>query len=231
MARVPALVLAIALGVPGAVAQQRMAAGTAHSSPPAGRGGLAPGVHHSTTRIFVGNGFGHRPFRRNWGGGYYGWPYFADYGYGYGYDSEPYDYPSSPAPHSQASPQPAPPVPESKEPLPSPVLLELHGEQWVQVNSFAPPSGQATSVAPQNPKPAVLPPAVLVFRDGHTEEVSSYSIIGPVIYTKADYWASGNWTRKIQIADLDLPATCKQNQARGVNFELPSSPDEVMIRP
>ena len=52
-----------------------------------------------------------------------------------------------------------------------------------------------------------------------------------MIYTKGDYWSSGNWTRKIQIADLDLPATLKQNQDRGVKFELPSGPDEVMIRP
>jgi len=36
---------------------------------------------------------------------------------------------------------------------------------------------------------------------------------------------------EIQIADLDLPATLKQNQDRGVRFELPSGPDEVMIRP
>jgi hypothetical protein len=61
--------------------------------------------------------------------------------------------------------------------------------------------------------------------------LSSYSIIGTLIYTKGDYWSSGNWTRKIQIADLDLPATLKQNQDRGVKFELPSGPDEVMIRP
>jgi hypothetical protein len=107
----------------------------------------------------------------------------------------------------------------------------LHGDQWVQVNRFAPASEETQQLSAGNPKPNALPPAVLVFRDGHTEEVSSYSIIGTVIYTKSDYWASGNWTRKIQIADLDLPATRKQNQERGVKFELPSSPDEVMIRP
>jgi hypothetical protein len=118
------------------------------------------------------------------------------------------------------------------EPVPDPVLLELRGNQWVKVESFT--SGQAA--APVNvPSPQVAvqqsAPAVLVYRDGHSEELSSYSIIGPLIYTKGDYWSSGNWTRKIQIADLDLPATLKQNQDRGVKFELPSGPDEVMIRP
>ena len=74
-------------------------------------------------------------------------------------------------------------------------------------------------------------PAVLIYRDGHSEEVSTYSIIGSAIYTKSDYYASGNWTRTIQIVDLDVAATLKQNQQRGVKFDLPSGPDEVMIRP
>ena len=227
MLRVPAIMLTVALCVPGGLAQ-RMAMGAAHSTAPAGHGGFTPGVHHPTTRVFVGNGFGFRPLRRNTGS--YGWPYFADYGFGYGGDSEPYEYPPPP-PEPQAGAQPAPAVEESRQPLPSPLLLELHGDQWVEVNRFQTPPAEAEQLSPGNQKPNPLPPAVLVFRDGHTEELSSYSIIGPVIYAKSDYWASGKWSRKIQIADLDLPATLKQNQERGVKFELPSSPDEVMIRP
>lgn len=227
MLRLPSIVLTVALCAPSGLAQ-RMAMGGAHSpTAPSGHGGFAPGAHRPTTRVFVGNGFGHRAFRRNRGS--YGWPYFADYGFGYGYDSEPYEYPPPP-PEPQTGPEPRPVVEESK-PVPSPVLLELHGDQWVQVNSFRPPSAETRQLSPGNQKSTPLAPAVLVFRDGHIEEVSSYSIIGPVIYTKSDYWTSGNWTRKIQIADLDLPATLKQNQERGVKFELPSSPDEIMIRP
>ena len=75
------------------------------------------------------------------------------------------------------------------------------------------------------------PPAILIYRDGRTEDVSSYSIIGGTIYTKANYWTEGAWTRKIQIADLDIPATLQQNRQRGVKFDLPSGPDEVVIRP
>jgi hypothetical protein len=224
MARVPVIVLLTAISVPGAFGQ-RVSMG--HPPAPASRPGLAPAAPHSSTRIFVGNGFGYGRYRRSLSR--YGWPYFADYGYGY--DSEPYGYPPPPAPELQVAPQPLPAAQESKAPLPSPVLLELHGDQWVQVNSFTPPPAQTRQLSAENSKPAELPPAVLVFRDGHTEEVSSYSIIGPVIYTKSDYWASGSWTRKIQIADLNLPATLKQNQDRGVKFELPSSPDEIMLRP
>lgn len=223
MTRMLGVAVAAMVCATGALAQHRGIVAGSHASAPSGHHGFAPGVRRSTT-VFVGNGFEHRPFRRNWGS--YGWPYFADYGY----DSGPYDYPA-PAPESQPAPQPAP-VAQTSGPIPSPILLELHGDQWVQVGNFATTSNPAQVSAPQS-EAAIkeLPPAVLVFRDGHSEEISSYSIIGPVIYTKADYWTSGNWTRKIQIADLDLPTTLKQNQQRGVKFDLPSSPGEVMIRP
>jgi len=79
--------------------------------------------------------------------------------------------------------------------------------------------------------PRELPPAVLVFRDGHKEEVSDYTIMSGTIYSKADYWTSGSWTKKIQIADLDVPATLRINQERGVKFMLPASPNEVVMRP
>jgi len=79
--------------------------------------------------------------------------------------------------------------------------------------------------------PRELPLAVLVFRDGRTEEVSSYTIMSGTIFSKADYWTSGSWTRKIQIADLDVPATLKLNHGRGLNFVLPAGPNEVVMRP
>ena len=87
--------------------------------------------------------------------------------------------------------------------------------------------GQKSAVQP----PHDLPPAVLVFHDGRKEEVSEYTIMSGTIYSKADYWSTGSWTRKIQIADLDVPATLKLNQERGVKFALPSSANEVVIRP
>ena len=66
---------------------------------------------------------------------------------------------------------------------------------------------------------------------GRREEVSEYSIISGTIYSKADYWTTGSWTKKIQIADLDVPATLKINQERGLKFVLPTSPNQVVIRP
>jgi hypothetical protein len=40
---------------------------------------------------------------------------------------------------------------------------------------------------------AELPPVVLLFRDGHQEQVESYMIFGDVLYIEADYdhWIVG----------------------------------------
>ena len=120
------------------------------------------------------------------------------------------------------------PARKPPEPVPSAVLLELQGNQWVKVSSFAtatPAKGTPAEVVRE------LPPAVIVYRDGHSEELSSYSIIGSTLYAKADYLTTGAWTRKVQLADLDLPRTVKQNQERGLKFDLPSGPNEVVLRP
>src|SRR5262249_13880932 len=151
----------------------------------------------------------------------YGGPYYYSDDYG------PYEAAYRPEP----APQPIPAVQEKAEPLPDPVLLELHGSQWVKVGNFGEASQQALNSTASIVPARELPPAVLVFRDGHNEEISSYSIIGNVLYTKSDYYSSGSWTRTIQLADLDLPATLKQNQQRNLKFELPSGPNEVVIRP
>jgi hypothetical protein len=71
----------------------------------------------------------------------------------------------------------------------------------------------------------------LIFRDGHHEESSDYSIISGVIYARGDYWTSGSWSKQIPLSQLDLPATLKANQERGVTFRLPGAPNEVVTRP
>jgi len=63
--------------------------------------------------------------------------------------------------------------------------------------------------------PAVEPKTMLVFRDGHSEEVTNYAIVGDQLYD----FTSGK--RRISIADLDLAATTKANEARGMDFRLP----------
>lgn len=161
-------------------------------------------------------------------------PFFPGYRY-YGLPFWYSDYEPSEAEYvAPGSPPNRVPATQVKvDPVPGPELLELRDGQWVRVAAFSGPSGQVlnTGPVPQQVPANPLPPAVLVFRDGHTEEVSSYSIIAEKIYIKTDYWTSGSWTRAVPISSLDIPATLKQNQARGLKFELPSGPNEVMIRP
>jgi hypothetical protein len=58
---------------------------------------------------------------------------------------------------------------------------------------------------------------VLIFKDGHQVEVANYAIVGATLYD-----LSGGRSKKIQLAELDLPATVKENDQRGVEFQLPA---------
>jgi hypothetical protein len=63
------------------------------------------------------------------------------------------------------------------------------------------------------------PPTILVFHDGHTLEVKNYAIVGDVLY---DF--SADRRKKIALAELDLTATQKKNEDRGIDFRLPAHP-------
>jgi len=125
-------------------------------------------------------------------------------------------------------------------------VLELQGDHWVRITNHglsqimeepsetASESKESVAVPRQTQKAessSELPPAVLVFRDGHEEEIRKYAIVGSTIYISKNYWSSGSWTQKVPVAELNVPATLKVNTERGANFTLPSGPDEVMMRP
>jgi len=67
---------------------------------------------------------------------------------------------------------------------------------------------------PVDPQPAT----VLVYKDGHRAKVVNYAILGDALFDFDD-----EHTSKIPLADLDLPATEKANDAAGVDFKLPAS--------
>jgi len=81
--------------------------------------------------------------------------------------------------------------------------------------------GDASSRLAHPPSPASLavdqPSTVLVYRDGHSIEIKNYAIVGDLLY---DF--SSDHRRKIPLSNLDLTATQKQNDDRGVDFRLPS---------
>jgi hypothetical protein len=71
--------------------------------------------------------------------------------------------------------------------------------------------------APQPQADAQPTPAtVLVFRDQHKQEVGNYAIVGHILWTFGP-----QRTQKIQLSDLDLPATAEANDERGVDFRVP----------
>ncbi len=93
------------------------------------------------------------------------------------------------------------------------------------------PNPPTATVAARTSPPIELPPAILVFRDGHTEQAANYTIVGRTLTIKTDYWTTGAWTRTVALADMDLPATLKLNRDRGTKFSLPTRTGEVMMRP
>jgi hypothetical protein len=78
------------------------------------------------------------------------------------------------------------------------------------------PAPAAPQAAPEKPVPQQ--PTVLVFRDGHQSEVLNYAIVGETLYELSDGRA-----KKVALAELDLSATVKQNDERGVDFRVPGA--------
>lgn len=159
------------------------------------------------------------------------------------FDSAPVTQVPAPIPEVVAQPaQTSAPAAPPAETL----LLESRGGQWVRIptgsqmailQSSKPDAVPASSLLPgiagadvAAPPPPELPPAVIVFRDGHVEELGKYVIDGAILSTAADNWSTGSWTRKIPLTDLDIPASLKLNKDRGTKFRLPSGPNEVVVR-
>lgn len=214
-------------------------------APAQGRGGVHGSAATPRARSvigFAGRNVEGRQIRRLNNSAFWFPPYFYPYD---DYDYET-DYPTPPV----VQPLAAQPVASAPAPAPAePLLLENRNGEWVRVPTGSeipvasqPASPQSDSASASNSRPgfvelpvaaaplAPLPPAVIVFRDGHTEEVAKYMIQGEDLYTSSDYYATGSWTRKIPLAQLDIPASLKLNKERGTKFNLPSSPNEVMIR-
>jgi len=60
------------------------------------------------------------------------------------------------------------------------------------------------------------PKTVLIYRDQHQREVQNYAIVDDVIYV-----FTPQRTEKVPLAILDIPATQKANEDRGLDFHLP----------
>lgn len=143
--------------------------------------------------------------------GYYYYPYYPSYPY---YD-EPADSGYAQPAQQAVAEQPEAPAQTIFENRPGykppPVTNEVAVDTW----NPEPGQSQATSEAASEPQPTT----VLVFRDGHQLEIGNYVIVGNTLYNM-----SGAYRQyKIQLADLDLDATIKANEDRGVEFKVPGA--------
>ena len=80
------------------------------------------------------------------------------------------------------------------------------------------PSAEYSQADPPVPEPA-REPTVLIYKDGHKIEVGNYAIVGATLFD-----LTPGHSRKVPLADLDLQATQKQNDDRGVTFQIPQLP-------
>jgi len=160
--------------------------------------------HGSSSSGFNG-GPHHRPRYPQSGGGYYGYPYYGYYGYGY--DSGYYD--------NGADAQNYAPEDEYNG---GPTIFDRRGPGYVQRPPEPEPSAEEkSSAAAPEAASEPSPPTVLVFKDGHELEVENYAIVGNTLFDLTE-----GHRRKVPLSDLDLTATAKQNDDRGIDFHLPA---------
>jgi hypothetical protein len=75
------------------------------------------------------------------------------------------------------------------------------------------------SDAAQATKPEAPRTTMLIFRDKHVEEVQNYAVVGQTLWTFNEDRA-----KKVPLAQLDIDATRKLNDERGIEFVLPHQP-------
>ncbi len=179
----------------------RSSSGSFHS----GNAGRNSGI-----RLQIGNPYYHH--RGSYGRRHY--PYAAYYPY-YGWYSDPlYDSGDQDAYAEEYSPAPYRENDRENEGLQRDVEA-LNGK----IDRL-----QADVEARNRPKLEQEPATALVFRDQHVEEVRNYAISGGTLWVVTEQAA-----KKIPLAQLDLPATVKMNDDRGVDFQVPGPTLQLMI--
>jgi hypothetical protein len=174
---------------------------------------FASGSHFGSSGFSHGNGFSHGthvfirtyPYRRGYGWGY-GYPYYGYLDPYWWYDSY-----SSYDPDYERQRQIASQMNDEN--------LELQERLRAQdQQNFYP---RRPAPAHQEEQAASDPATVLVFRDQHKREIQNYAIVGHML------WSFGpQRTEKIPLSELDIPATERANEDRGVDFRVPHAAGE-----
>ncbi len=164
-----------------------------------------------------------------WGGGYVGWGGYPYWGWGWGGNLGWYGYYGS---YDNYTPDIYAATTYSAQTYPSYVYVNPNDggyttppdqqtqDQIDRLNNEVEQlrSQQASQNPPQGKTVEIHADTVLVFRDGHAEEVQNYAIAGKTLWVFDESRA-----RKVPIASLDLPATKHSNEDRGIDFVVPAS--------
>lgn len=173
---------------------------------------------------------------------FYPLAFFPDPFYFDSFHSAGYPAPSQPPVIILQQPSTPQPAPESPASPMQPLLIELQGDRYVQIGAEEPPTAHRIESSSAHIRSTLsttlkatanqpLDPVVLVFRDGHHEQVSDYIIADGILYSRADYYTEGAWNKTIALSTLNLPETIATNQSHGICFHLPTAPNEVITRP
>ncbi len=211
-----------------------------------GHGGMGGGGAHGGFVGHGGGGFVGAPRGAYWGGGFHGgygygfpghYPYYGRYGYGrypswgyragygwgwwgypwggwyggIGWPDDSYSYPAQSYPVYAYSP---PDNPNSYVSAEQQQEIDRLNDEVARLRDEQ--QSGATRSSAQQPKAQIQAGTVLVFRDHHSEEIQNYAIVGKTLWVFTEQRA-----RKIPIAELNVPATTKANETRGIDFRLP----------
>lgn len=88
-------------------------------------------------------------------------------------------------------------------------VAELRQRQEDDARYAGPPRADRSEAMP-------VPATLLVFKDKHTQEVQNYAIVGPTLWIFSD-----QTSKRIPLAQLDVPRTSQMNEERGVDFAVP----------
>ena len=180
-------------------------------SPHRGTPGQFVGEHGGTPRP-VGSGEHHRHHRDHRSGDavYYAVPYAVPVPYGSDYEDPPTqnaaddpeeDYRGGPTIFDRRGPGTPPSQDFAAQPASSDTAQSVTD----------PPAQAAPDRASDQPQ------TVVVFKDGHQLEMSNYAIVGDSLFD-----LTPGRRHKIALAELDLAATEKENDDRGIDFRLPA---------
>ncbi len=148
----------------------------------------------------------------------YGYPYYG-YGYGYPYygygEIDPYWWWDTYSGDQDDAQQRQEAAEMNAENLDEQQALREQDQDAYGAPMRRPPHASPTPAATQADN---SPATVLVFRDQHQREIRNYAIVDEMLWI-----FSPQRIEKVPLAILDVPATIKANDDRGVDFRLPES--------